>query len=402
MISGMNVFGDQSFNFAIQSAFWFLLGLVIYCYVGYPVILLAVRLIHCKKSTRAEIVPSVAVFIAAYNEEKNIGKKLEAVLHQDYPAGKLKIFIGSDGSTDGTDDIVREYSLGSPYTITLVRNETNQGKNTLYNKIYPMTDAEILLLSDATSVWPKNLISKVVENFNDPQVGVVGVKLEYIEPGQDVDKISEQSMVRGQQKYWEYETFIRKLESDISTLIGVSGATFAVRRKVYRPVDPALQEDFIIPLSAIQQGFRVVFEDRTCVYEETSRSKKDEFGMRVRVATRAFFSIWHMKKLLNPLIFPAVSWQIFSHKILRLMTPFPLIALYFVNILLISLSPLFALFFIGQTVFYGMALASPLLQRLDFKILLLPYYFCLGNIAYFFAFFRFIRGEKYLKWNTVR
>lgn len=398
----MNSFLDQNYYFVMQIIFWCLVVLISYCYAGYPIILILIRLFYSKRINKAEIVPDVCILIAAYNEEKAIRGKIEAILAQDYPAEKIKIFIGSDGSTDSTDEIVGEFSRQSQGKIVLVRNETNQGKNTLYNKIYPMTGKGILLLSDATSVWPPELVAKVVQNFNDPKVGVVGVKLEYIEPGKDLDKISEQSMVRGQQKYWEYETLIRKLESEIFTLIGVSGATFAVRRDLYKPVAPSLQEDFITPLNAIQQGFRVVFEDSACVFEETSRSKKDEFGMRVRVATRAFFSIWEKKKLLNPFNHPIVAWQIFSHKIFRLLMPFPLIFLYLVSVFLIPLSPLFAMFFIGQTVFYSMALTGPLLQNAKCKSLLLPYYFCIGNTSYLYAFIHFVCGKKYLKWKPVR
>jgi cellulose synthase/poly-beta-1,6-N-acetylglucosamine synthase-like glycosyltransferase len=393
---------DNSVGTFFVFLFWFSTGACLYCYVGYPVILKCLSLFYRNRVSKAEIYPDVSILIAAYNEEKSIRQKLETILQQDYPADKIKIFVGSDGSTDDTDEIVQEVASRSKGRIFLIRNESNQGKNTLYNKIFPLTNKDsILFLSDATSIWPSDLIRKVVQNFNDPLVGAVGVKLCYSNPG-EVGKINDQSVVKGQQNYWEYETFIRKMESRIFTMIGVSGATFALRRELYVPVDPSLQEDFVTPLNIIERGYRVVWEGDTCVFEETNSSKKDEFGMRVRVATRAFFSIWYKKRLLNLFHYPLISWQLFSHKLLRLLMPCFLIIIFCSNLFVMRHSPFYLSAFVAQTLFYGLAVLGPVLGKRNIKISQLPYYFTLGNSAYLFALIRFLQGKRYVKWRTVR
>jgi cellulose synthase/poly-beta-1,6-N-acetylglucosamine synthase-like glycosyltransferase len=373
--------------------FWILFSLIIYTYLGYPLLLSVISGLRKRAIEKAEFFPFVSIIIAAYNEEDNIKNKIENSLRLDYPKEKLEIIIASDGSTDRTEEIVNSFKNARVKCLSFPERK---GKTFAQNEAVKQVKGEIILFSDATTVYQPQLLRKIVQNFADTKVGAVGGELVYV--NKNYTAISE-----GGGFYWKYEKFLKKKESQISSLIGVSGCCYALRKELYEPIRPDLISDFVIAQMLYKKGKRVIYEPEAISYEETNDTAADEFKMRVRVAVRTLYGILNMKSLLNPFRYGFFSLQLISHKILRYLAPLFLVSLFFVN-LFICLT--------RQTIFYNAVLYLQLFflslvflawaLKLKKKIFQIPFYFCLTNFALLVAIARFLRGERKVLWNPIR
>ncbi|MFH0925437.1 MAG: glycosyltransferase family 2 protein [bacterium] len=340
-----------------------------------------------------EIEPFISIIITAFNEEKNIEAKVINTLELDYPNDKMEIIVASDGSIDRTDEIVKKFK---DQGVSLFRIEGRVGKTETQNHAISIAKGEIVIFSDATTVYNKNVPRKIVKEFNDRTVGCVGGELDYLD--------SENKIIgRGGGAYWRYEKFLKRFESKISSLIGVSGCLYAVRRELYSAIDSQQISDFIIAQQIFKKGYRVAYAAEARSFEYTIEKSKDEFKMRVRVALRSIRGMWYMRKMLNPLKNGFYAIQIISHKLLRYLVPLFLIGLFTTNISLLRYYPL-KVFFIFQLLFYLLALIGFSRQKsLISKLkLYLPFYFCLLNLASLIALFKFIMGEKQVRWQPLR
>src|SRR5439155_6295092 len=259
----------------------------------------------------------VSLIICAYNEGKHIRRKLEQTLALDYPPDRLEVIVVSDGSTDGTDDMVREFAP----RVRLLHIARRGGKTTAQNAAVKIATGEILLSSDVTTVYPRKNIRYIVENFADPDVGCVSGDLIYLrEAGSTPGE--------GRALFWNYERQMRIWESRVHSLIGTTGCCCALRRELYLPLRPDTISDFVQPGLITQRGYRTVLEVRAPALEEAeSHSLRDELHRRARVITRGLRGAFCMPELLNPLRHPWFAIELWSHRVLRWLSPVLLLVL---------------------------------------------------------------------------
>jgi cellulose synthase/poly-beta-1,6-N-acetylglucosamine synthase-like glycosyltransferase len=373
--------------------FWAQIIIVVYTYFGYSLAIFVLGLLFNRSLDRGDITPRVTFLITAYNEEKNIRKKLVEVLALDYPNEQLEIMVASDGSTDRTDDIVGEFSSQG---VLLKRVEGRVGKTATQNEAVKSATGDIIIFSDATTVYEHDAICKLVRNYSDPTVGAVSGRYEYVNPtGAPVGA--------GSILFWKYENFIKSMQTRILTISGCCGCIYSVRKEAYVPLPADIISDLVEPLKVIERGYRVVFEPEAVAYEETTEKSHEEFRMRIRVITRAMRGIFYAKSLLNPFRYPFVAFQLISHKVLRWLIPFFLIGLMIANAYLLG-ETFFDITFTLQILFYLMALVGFAADRMGmkFKPLAVPLYFCIVNTASLIAFFKALAGQKVVTWETVR
>ncbi len=375
--------------------FWTIVALIFYTYFGYPAAILGLSLVINRKVLKKDYEPTVTFLITAYNEEKNLREKLENTLALDYPRDRLEILVASDGSTDQTDEIVRGYAERG---VSLHRVEGRVGKTETQNQAMKAAKGEIVIFSDATTKYRTDAIRKLVRNYSDPSIGAVSGRYEYVNPKGAPVGI-------GTILFWKYENSIKSRQVRINTVTGCCGCIYSVRKDLYEPLPRDIISDLVEPLKILAKGYRIAFEPEAVAYEETTETSKQEFSMRVRVISRGMNGLWYMRELFNPFRYGFISFQLFSHKVLRWMIPFWLLLLLLTNLYLIGQgSTFYTLCFVLQVLFYAGAAGGYLLDRMGRKIrlLALPLYYCVVNAASMAAFFRIIAGRKSIVWETVR
>jgi cellulose synthase/poly-beta-1,6-N-acetylglucosamine synthase-like glycosyltransferase len=379
----------------LEIAFWSCLLLGIYPYVVYPVLvgMLGRTLDRVVKKDETSL-PTVTVITAAFNEQLHIEATVRNKLAQDYPADKLEIIVVSDSSSDRTDEIVAAVALADP-RIRLLRNEPRAGKTAALNFAIPQAQGDIVIFADANSIYKTDALRKLVRNFSDPQVGYVTGRMLYVN--------ADGSLVGdGCSAYMRYENVLRGAETKLGSIVGVDGGIDAVRRHLYRPMRADQLPDFVLPLTVVEQGYRVVYEAEAVLTEDTLSAHDQEYRMRVRVALRAFWALWDKRGLLNPFKTGLFAWQLWSHKLLRYLSFAPLMMAIILNWYLLPTSPIYVAGVAGQIVFALLAFvaASTALRALGSSA---ParycYYFFLLNWTSAVAFARFLRGQKQVLWQ---
>ena len=377
-----------------EISFFGALAVIAWVYIGYPVVLWAVALVRRKPVGRRAIEPSVSLVICAYNEERDIGRKLEETLACDYPADRLEVIIASDGSTDRTDDIVREFAP----RVRLLRVEGRGGKTLAQNAAVASARGDILVFSDVTTVYEPGTIRALVENFADPDVGCVGGDLHYL-------KEARNPSAEGRALFWSYERQLRIWESQVHSIIGVAGCVYAMRRALYQPLDAGAISDFIQPGKVTERGHRTVLEPAGVAYEPVeSQSLGEELYRRARVITRGLRGAFHMPALLNPLRHPWFATLLWSHRVLRWLVPVFLLILLAASAALAGRGGLYRLALAGQLAIYGTGLLAFALERARVRVpgLFIPLYFCVVNLAPLLALAWLARGERKVVWETGR
>ncbi len=369
---------------------------MLYVYIGYPVLLWVLSLFVKRKQAKMlgdEELPALSMLIAAYNEEGGIRKKLEETLALNYPKEKLQILVLSDSSSDRTDDIVREFSDRG---VELVRVSPRKGKTNAQNHGVQHATGEILIFSDATTTYHPLALRYLASNYTDPKVGAVSGRYKYF------DATDDSPTSAGTIAFWNYENFIKMMQSRLATITGCCGCIYSVRKAAYTPLPADIISDLVQPLCAIRKGYRVVFEDRALAFEETTQSNSEEFSMRVRVVTRGMRGLLYVRDLMNPLRRPWIALQLLSHKVLRWAVALFLVAIFVSSIVLVR-QPVFTFLVACQCAFYtlaGLQLIAPAFRK--FKPLLIPLYFCTVNAAAVVSLFKLLRGVRYAVWETVR
>jgi cellulose synthase/poly-beta-1,6-N-acetylglucosamine synthase-like glycosyltransferase len=378
-----------------EALLWVCLALVVFAYLGYPLLLLGLSRVFGRKPCPPAVddadLPTVSLLIAAYNEEVDIEARIKNALALDYPREKLEIAIASDGSTDRTNEIVRRYADRG---VRLFAYETNRGKATVLNRSVPQLRGDLVVLSDANTHMAPDSIRRLARWFADPGVGVVCGRLVLLDPatGRNVDGL-----------YWQYETFLKKCESRLGALLGSNGAIYAIRKAIFPAVRPGtLIDDFVIPLDAKRQsGCRIVYDTQAVAYEETAPTLRAEFRRRVRIGAGGFQCIG----MLWPLLSPAHGWVALTflcHKILRWAGPFFLIGALAANLLLLGPSA-YNWLLAAQFAFYAAAATGHWLPTRPrfLRFLRLPTMFVGMNLALLFGFFRWLRGGQTGVWRRT-
>jgi len=371
--------------------FWLSILAILYIYFGYPLLVLIYGRMRSLPVAKAPIAPAVTILIAAYNEVENIGQTLQNKLELDYPEERLEIIVISDGSDDGTDEIVQSFA---PANIRLIRQQPRAGKTSALNLAVPQARGEIIIFSDANSLYATDALRKLVANFNDSAVGYVSGKMVYANP--DGSLIGD-----GCSSYMRYENRLRKYETEIGSIVGVDGGIDAVRKGLYQPMRADQLPDFVLPLAVIAQGYRVVYEPEAVLRETALKDSTDEYRMRVRVSLRAFWALWDMRQLLGFGTNPLFAWQLWSHKVLRYLCFLFLIAAFGTNLFLLQSGAVYRLLFLLQLICYAAALLMPWLENKGYRWSLLNFsrYFLLLNVASAHAFCKFIGGKKQVLWT---
>ena len=374
--------------------FWIAVVAIAYTYAGYPLLLMLVSRFRAKPVQRRDFTPAVSVIIAAYNEERDLAKKLENTLALDYPKSKLEIIVTSDCSTDRTDEIVRSFE---PRGVRLHRQTERLGKTAAQNAAVEKATGEILLFSDATTHYRPDVLRLMSPSFADESVGCVTGNVIYAHDAGS-------SVSHGTRSYWNYEFLLKKHESAITSLIGVCGCMYAVRKSAYVPLYHEACSDFLVATTMVRQGLRAVYEPEAVCVEEPNAKGSKELAVRVRIITQTLADLWRNRDVLNPFRKGFYAVQLLSHKVMRYLVPLFLIALFITSAVLAFKNLFYATAFIAQVCFYLAAAASALMVRLGInsRWLALPQYFVITNVACLIALIKLVRGERYVRWEPVR
>jgi len=377
-----------------EIAFSGAVGVILWVYVGYPVVLGIVAALRHKPVRRRPIEPPVSLIICAYNEERDIRRKLEETLVCDYPADRLEVIVASDGSTDRTDDIVREFAP----RVRLLRVEGRGGKTVAQNAAVAAATGDVLVFSDVTTVYTPRTIRAMVENFADPTVGCVAGDLHY-------EKDPHNPSAQGRALFWSYERQLRMWESQVHSIIGVAGCVYAMRRELYEPLDPGAISDFVQPGKVTERGWRTVLEPDALAFEPVeSHTLGEELHRRARVITRGLRGAFRMPALLDPLRHPWFATLLWSHRVLRWLVPVFLLVLLGASVALAGRGGVYAVALAGQLAVYGSGLLAFLFERARVRVpgAFIPLYFCVVNLAPLLALAWLARGERKVVWETGR
>jgi len=377
-------------------AFWLSVALIAYSYAGFSLLIILVARLRQRRVRQQPITPRLTLIIPVWNEEKAIAERLENALGLDYPADRREIIVASDGSDDKTEAIVNGYANQGVRLLSFPRR----------GKIYALKDAvaaatgEILVFSDANSIYKPEALRMLVRNFADPEVGGVCGNQIYLK-AKRADATS-----AGEGMYWSFDKWLKQLESLTGSIVSAHGAIYAIRRALYQPpASAAVTDDFAISTAVIEQGYRLIFESEAIAYEEPTASASLEFGRKVRIMTRGLRGVLLRRRLLNPFRYGFYALELFSHKVLRRLVPIFLLMLFMASWFLSRNDGFYFSAAVAQTVFYILAGAGYLLRghRLGrLKFFYVPFFYCLANAAALIAVIRLLRGKRVEFWQPQR
>lgn len=372
-----------------EALFWGTIFLAFFSYFGYPITLKLVSFIKNKKLQRSPITPFVTLIITAYNEEKRIREKLENTMKLDYPKDKLQIIIASDGSTDGTHSIVKEYENRG---VELFIVKDRKGKENAQAEAVKVAKGEILVFSDTATRLDPQGISEIVSNFADKSVGCVSSEDRMIaDDGSDIG---------GEGFYVKYEMWLRSLESQINSVVGLSGSFFAARKEVCEDFSPKMQSDFRTLLSSMRKGMRGVSDPNAIGYYQDIKDKSREFQRKVRTVLRGLTVFFNHPEFFNFFKFGLFSYQYICHKLLRWLVPLFMLGAFITGAILFRTSTFYSALFIIQSAFYLLAIAGIMFPKLTkFLFFKIPAFFVVVNASIFFAWLKYFKGERVVLWQ---
>jgi poly-beta-1,6-N-acetyl-D-glucosamine synthase len=387
---------------SLEILFWFCIVIIIYTYVGYGVIVWMLNkikglFVHKKaNNTQTEFLPPVALIIAAYNEEDYVEEKIKNSLSLNYPAGKLKIYFVTDGSTDGTPIMVARYP-----GITLFHQPERKGKANAMNRAMTLVTEPYVVFCDANTLLNEDCIKEIVKHYADSRVGAVAGEKKIYQP------TAGKAASAGEGFYWKYESFLKKQDSLLYSVVGAAGELFSVRKELYETLEPGLIiEDFVLSMRICMKGYVVRYAPEAYALETASASIPDERKRKIRICAGGFQSMYLLRPLFNIFRYKTLSFQYISHRVLRWsVTP----------VCLVSLVPLsFVLFFlqggwwystvlIAQISFYTLSIIGWLFANKNIKIkaLYIPYYFLFMNLSVFMGLKRYLKGQQTVLWEKA-
>uniref|UniRef100_UPI003217E4A8 glycosyltransferase family 2 protein n=1 Tax=uncultured Draconibacterium sp. TaxID=1573823 RepID=UPI003217E4A8 len=384
--------------------FWFLLVILFYTYVGYAIVLWL--LVKVKKIFfRSHILefepgyePDVCLFVTAFNEKDYIKQKVENSFLLNYPKDKIQYLWMTDGSDDGTPDLLKEMDS----RLEVHHQPERRGKMHAMNRGMKYVKAPIVIFSDSNTVLGKDSIREIVTKFSNPKVGCVAGEKRIVE------EKSEAAAGAGEGLYWKMESWIKRNDSELNSAVGAVGELFAIRTDLFEDVETdTLLDDFIISLRIAQKGYKIAYTPNAYAEETASLNVKEELKRKVRIAAGGIQTIFRLKGLLNPFKNGILSWQYFSHKVLRwALAPVSLFVLFFVNLLMVSgQTNRFYLWFLWfQLLCYLVALLGWYFEnrKLRMKLFFVPYYFVMINYASVRGIYRFFKGKQSVNWEKSK
>jgi cellulose synthase/poly-beta-1,6-N-acetylglucosamine synthase-like glycosyltransferase len=361
----------------------------VHVYAGYPLLLVAASRLRPRPVRSAPVQPPVTVIVPAYNEEGVIAAKLANSLALDYPPDRLDVLVVSDGATDGTNAIVEQHADARVRLLRLPRG----GKAAALNAGAAASKGDILVLTDADAMLERDALRHLVEPFADEQVGGVCGNKRQRRAGGD-------ATAAGDGLYWRYEQWQKRLEGVFGSVYAADGSLYAVRRSLYVPItDPAQADDIAVSVRVVVQGARLVFAPHAVAWESAPSEAAVEFARKVRVTNHSVRALLGLGRALWSQGFYSV--ELVSHKLLRHLAPFFMLALLAASIVLAG-RPFYAAALALQLAFYATALAGLVLRRRRLgraRLLTVAYYFCFVNAAAFVGVLSVLRGTRLRAWT---
>ena len=374
--------------------FWVSVGLVVYVYFGYPVLvdlLSRLRKVARESGPALPELPSVSVIIPAHNEERWIARKIENTLALDYPSDRLQILVASDGCTDKTVEIAGRYAEQG---VEVNHRLDRSGKMATLNRVVPKACGEIILITDCGALLSPDTLQLLAHHFQDPRVGCV--------TGEKVCLRTGSSTSEGESLYWRYEAWIKRSESGFHSCLGGNGQLLAARRCLV-PQIPGASDDFYIPMRIlVSTGKRVVFDPRAKARIPAAATLGGELARKIRTHLSLFQNSYYLREGLMPWK-SSIYWQFWSHHVLRLFVPYALLLALLSSAFLWRAAALYRVIMIGQCVFYMAAATGYLLTHwgIRLRIVYIPFYFVFANLAVFLAWVRWARGKDQYAWQRT-
>lgn len=389
---------------ALKIIFWTFLFIIFYAYIGYGILLFVLirlkRIFHRRPEQASGEVyePEVTLFVAAYNEKNFLEKKVENSRSLDYPKEKVRQIWITDGSDDGTPDLLRSYP-----DVEVYHKPERAGKIAAMNRGMEFVKTPIVIFSDGNTMLGKESIRRIVNLFKDPKVGCVSGEKRVAITG---------STAATEGIYWKYESTLKRWDAELNTVVGAAGELFAVRTELHQPVEPdTLLDDFIISLRIAEKGYSIQYDPEAYALENPSANVREELKRKIRISAGGIQSIVRLKELLNPFRYGLLSFQYISHRVLRwTLAPLGLLIILVCNLFLAMQSGFFSFgsiypwLFWGQILFYLAALTGWLLEdrNIKVKLLYIPFYFFIMNYAVYLGFFRYIKKAQSVNWERAK
>ena len=391
---------------ALQIIFWLLLFIVFYAYVGYGIILYSIIIIKRltglskKKKIDYNYEPDVTLFIAAYNEKDFVAEKVKNSRELDYPSEKLHMVWVTDGSDDGTPDLLKEFE-----GVEVHHLPQRSGKIGAMNRGMQLVKTPIVVFCDANTMLGKESIRRIVNLFSDPKVGCVSGEKRIF--GKD----KESAAGAGEGLYWKYESALKKWDAELYSVVGAAGELFAIRTELFQVVEKdTLLDDFIISLRVAQKGYTIQYDPEAYAIENASANVKEELKRKIRISAGGIQSVIRLGSLLNIFKYGILSFQYISHRVLRwTLAPLSLLFLIPVGTLLavnegIMDFGFYCILFWLQVLFYVSALLGWYLENksIKIKVLFVPYYFFIMNLSVFLGLKRYLKGSQSVNWERAK
>lgn len=371
--------------------FWSSVLGVLYAYFLYPALLALLARVAARpvRGGGQRIQPAVTMIIPVHNESRVLPAKLDNLAALAYPPDRLQIVFVSDGSTDGTPELLRAADARLPFRMTVVEVPERRGKANALNAGLETADGEIVVFSDASILLESAAVTEILQPFADPEVGCVSGE-DHIEGG------------AGEGLYGRYELHLRNLESATGSIVGASGSFYAQRRALCRPFREGLAPDFLSVLNTVEQGYRAVTEPRARGHMTAVDRTDQEFQRKVRTLLRGITTLFAKPRLLDPLRHGRFAFVLISHKLVRWLVPFMLIAALLSNVALYA-SGMYSLLLLAQIAFYALAALAWRgiggLQNQPFGRI--ACFFVMVNVAILAAWLRYFKGERQELWTPT-
>ena len=391
----------------LQTFFWILFFILFYTYLGYALLLFLFY--HLKKvfaSAKEETFedvyePQVCLFVTAFNEKDYIRRKVENSFALDYPREKVQYLWITDGSDDGTPEILAKYP-----ELEISHLPERRGKMHAMNRGMQFVKAPFVIFSDANTILGKQSIREIVAKFRNPEVGCVAGEKRIVE------NHAEGAAAAGEGLYWKFESWVKKMDAGFNTAVGAAGELFAIRSDLFEDVETdTLIDDFMISLRIAQKGYKIAYTPNAYAKETASLNVNEELKRKIRISAGGVQTIFRLRSLLNPFKYGLLSWQYFSHKVLRwTLAPVSLFTIFIINFFIVLtlncwlIIDFYALFFYLQLIFYLLAFVGWYFEnrKLRFKILFVPYYFVFINYASVRGIIRFLMGGQSVNWEKSK
>ena len=382
----------------IEFIFLLVFYLLIHSYLVYPVTIFFIGSFTKKRLIKYPIYwPDISIIISVYNEENVIENTLRQFINSDYDLSKIQFVIGSDKSTDKTNNIIEKLMIEIP-NIDFSRFNERRGKSKVLNDLVKCAKGEVLIFSDANTIYSPDAISKLVSYYSDNNVGGVSGRLLLL----DHTKAAKSGNLES--KYWGIENWIKENEGKLGILIGANGGIYSIRKDLFVPLptDSPVMDDFFISLKILEQKKLFLYEKTAVAREEIASDIKIEYKRRIRNNAIDLSSIKYIKALLKPK-YGIISYALWSHKIIRWFTPILLFILFVSNLYLAFFNAFFLYLFFVQVIFYGSAYLGYLSKKLGMNLIFLTlcYYFVYMNMGLFLGIIRFLRKKQTAFWQST-